>query len=293
VAPELSAPFRQEGRGTLPADFDLEQRLAEICARAHQAWPGLDVADVDFASYLAERTPSIEALEGLCTDDLYLACACMLKIEGAARALHSRYAGVVTSSLSRLRLAEAERSEVLQVVLERFLVGRGERPAALALYAGHGDLGSYLRVVSIREGLALCKKRNRNVPEGDKHLEQLVDADDDPELVAMKQRHRDKFKRAFQGALQGLTARQRNLLRYHYVDNLTTREIGAICGGSSSTISRQLARVRAELLHGTRSRLAAELGLGHSDFASLARLIQSQLDLSIVRVLREPLAPRT
>jgi len=82
-----------------------------------------------------------------------------------------------------------------------------------------------------------------------------------------------------------LDSAERNLLRYHYLETMTTRQIGKLIGGSSSTVTRRVANVRAKVLVNTRTALMSELELRRSEFESLLRLLESHLDLSISRAL--------
>ena len=54
-----------------------------------------------------------------------------------------------------------------------------------------------------------------------------------------------------------------------------------------STIKRRLAACREALLDHTRALLREKLGLSPESFESLARLVASQLHLSISRLLKE------
>ena len=115
---------------------------------------------------------------------------------------------------------------------------------------------------------------------------QLADASDDPELATLKDKYRADFKAAFQWALGQLASSERNLLRYHYLTELNSRQIGQLVGLNQSNVVRRMARIRATLLEQTRERLMTELGLADSNFDSILMMVQSQLDVSIERMLK-------
>ena len=48
-----------------------------------------------------------------------------------------------------------------------------------------------------------------------------------------------------------------------------------------------LQRARESLFHMTRAHLSAELGVSGAELESLVRLVRSQLDVSVCRILRE------
>jgi hypothetical protein len=54
-----------------------------------------------------------------------------------------------------------------------------------------------------------------------------------------------------------------------------------------ATAARWLARVRTDLVDGTLAKLSAALGIGRASAASIVRLVQSQLELSVVRHLSD------
>src|SRR5262249_46581288 len=111
---------------------------------------------------------------------------------------------------------------------------------------------------------------------------------DDPELGELKAKYRDQLAAAFRASLATLQPRDRSLLRYQVMDGLTIDEIGAIYKVHRATAARWLAPIRTELVDGTLAKLSAELGVGRASAASIVRLVQSQLELSVVRHLGEP-----
>ncbi|MGZ3440355.1 MAG: sigma factor-like helix-turn-helix DNA-binding protein, partial [Polyangia bacterium] len=106
-----------------------------------------------------------------------------------------------------------------------------------------------------------------------------------PELDYVKDRYRPQFKAAFQEALRGLDAEQRNVLRLHVVEGLNIDEIGALFKVHRSTVARWIAGARQQVLADARARLRAELGLSAGEFDSLAGVVRSQLDLSVAKIL--------
>ncbi len=282
---DSTSAFRQPPYGS-----GLEKVLAEILRQAREAWPAFELSDEVFLSYVAERVGDPEdlpaALGELHVVDLYLACACLQGLQAALVAFTSRYRPLFAAILRRFGLVDDSGQELIHVANERLVLPRDGRPAPLAMYAGRAELASYLRVTFTREGLQLLRQRARAPVAHDIGTLQLAAAQDDPELATLKSRYREQFKAAMHRALSTLDSAERNLLRYHYLEGMTTRQIGKLIGGSSSTVTRRLASVRAKVLVNTRSALICELDLRRSEFESLLRLLESHLDLSISRALR-------
>jgi RNA polymerase sigma-70 factor (ECF subfamily) len=63
-------------------------------------------------------------------------------------------------------------------------------------------------------------------------------------------------------------------------------QIGRMEGTHKSTVSRWLARAREALFDEVRKRLKERLKVSASELDSLLGVLQSQLDLSLVRILR-------
>ncbi len=286
--PALLDAFTRGYAAHLPTDTRaIVAALEAALATGRAAWPGVPLDGAVFAAHLGERVTIeddvVRVVEEVRAADLFIACACVTGAEGAATAFGSRYGHLVENALRRLD-ATHNVEDARQIVLERLLLPRGERPPALALYSGQGPLEAYLRVSVTREVFKLLQKSKREAPRDTQLLERIAH-DDDPETRALKERYSEPFKRAFHDALAELDARERSVLRYHYVERLTTRQIGVVFGAHSSTVTRQLAQIRARLLAATRKRLAEGLGVDRAELESIVRLVESQLDLSLTRVL--------
>jgi RNA polymerase sigma-70 factor (ECF subfamily) len=126
------------------------------------------------------------------------------------------------------------------------------------------------------------RKRKPLDPIGD---DDLFDTADDPQLIALKDRHRSDFKRAFQAAVAELPARDRGVLRAMIIDDRTINEIAAVYGVHRVTASRWVSEIRHALLSGTRAHLRRQLALDESSLDSAVRLIDTNLELSLYRLL--------
>ena len=155
----------------------------------------------------------------------------------------------------------------------------------IADYAGRGDLGAWLRSVTVRTALKSLRQARRDRPV-DADLDALAAPGASPELALLRASCAADFRAALAEALAALSARDRTLLRQHFVDNLTIDELAPVYGVHRATAARWLARLRAEVLGQTRDALARRLGPAAPELTSVLRLIDSQLDLSLSRLLR-------
>ena len=86
-------------------------------------------------------------------------------------------------------------------------------------------------------------------------------------------------------AIRELEPRDRLLLKYHYLDGLTVDRIGALYTVHRATAARWIAAAREMLATRTQRILLEKLRVTPSELRSIARLVESQLDLSMRRLL--------
>jgi RNA polymerase sigma-70 factor (ECF subfamily) len=271
----------------------LEPRLSTILAEARAAWPGVELDASSFLAFLAERVPAgagPEALGRFNLTGLYIACGCQLGDARAVSAFRDRYLPVIARAVATIELPRATREDAEQTIFQKLFLGDEESRPKICHYAGEGELETWLRVVATRHAIDLARRERagrRNLDEESQLLD-LADACDDPELQLLKERYRVEFKEAFESAFATLGREQRNLLRYQVLEGLSIDEIGLLYQVHRATAARRLARVREDLLERTRETLLARLKLqpGASEFESILRLIQSELQVSITRLLQ-------
>jgi RNA polymerase sigma-70 factor, ECF subfamily len=262
--------------------------LDDTLATARATWPQVSVDGEAWVRALAALSSNPfdpeQPLGAIVVADHYLAFAAANGDTAAIAACDAMLVREAGFAADGTRVNAAMRDEATQVVRERMFVAHGDRPPAIADYAGRGALRSLMRVSVSREIVRLAKAQNRNEP-----LEDQLLADpgfgDDPALEALKARYRAQMADAFRAALAELPARDRTLLRYQLVDGLTIDEIGSIYKVHRATAARWIAQIRDSLVERTRSRMADALGVDTAEAASIVRLVQSQLDVSVIRHL--------
>jgi RNA polymerase sigma-70 factor (ECF subfamily) len=247
----------------------------EVIARGREAWPEL--------ARLADKAGFERLLDGAeltYAADRYLAAACAAKVDAALAAFEARYFAKMPEYLRRVDDSVGFRDEVAGVLRELLFVKN-----KIAEYSGHGPLDGWLRVVTVR--LALRLKRNgREVPAGGGSSVGGA-ATPDPEGEYLRRRYRPQLQAALEAALAELPADQRTALKLYYLEGLTLEQIAAVLKVHSSTVWRRLQAVHGGLLDDLRRRIAGELGAGAGEVDSLVRLVDSQLQLSLRRLLAD------
>jgi len=256
----------------------LESAARQAVAAARTRWPEIVIDEDGFVELVAERAP-VEEPPFLV--ELVLATACLRGDPGAIRCFHREMFDRVDRVLSRLGLSAADADDVKQEVRTKLLLGDGK----LAQYAGTGPLAQWVASVAGREALGAMRKRRPS--DALAEADDLLDASDDPALRTLKTRHGAEFKQAFQAAVADLPARDRAILRAIVVDDRGVNEIAAVYGIHRVTASRWVSEIRHALLKGTRARLREKLRLDDTSLDSAIRLIDSNLDMSLYRLLHD------
>jgi RNA polymerase sigma-70 factor (ECF subfamily) len=264
----------------------LSSPVPELWQQARAVWPEIDIELQAFADYLAERAEDTPKLDGERAADLYLACGCAAQLPAALSAFDAHYLSRVPLFLSRLSPSETVIADVKQILREKLFFGNSGA-GKITEYSGQGALLSWVRVVALRAALSQLRKRSdRSLGElgGE---DQVLGVGDDPEMAYLKSRYQSEFKEAFAAALARLNSEQRNLLRLHLIEGLSIDKLGGLFQVHRATAARWLQSAREELLTHTRDLLKQRLKLSPPEFDSLVRVLRSQLDLSVSRLLSE------
>ncbi len=298
AAPSTLASFRdtlpEESRARVDdAPAAIGAALSEMIAAARAQYPDVAVTDDAFAAFAAARlTEAVDlaaALHSFPAGDVLLACGCAAGDVVAQRAFDHLLDEVEAAAIA-VRAPADTVDEVKQMLRAQLLVARGDRPPAIAGYAGRGSLRAWLRITATRELVRQIKKQLRDVP-----LEQAIldqPSEGDPVLERLKAQYRAEFAAALGEALLDLDARERTLLRLSVLDQLGIDEIGAIYAVHRATAARWLIKARGALVEATQKRLADRLRLEEDEITSVIRMIQSKLDVSVERLLDEADAER-
>jgi RNA polymerase sigma-70 factor (ECF subfamily) len=281
-------------RTTPVGDGALEAALAAALEAGRARWPDLALQPERFVAHLASIVPATDpspaaAIAGLHAADLYLTCACANGVLGAVErfeAAHLRPLGPVLGAA--LRSSAFDVDEVRQRLRVRLFVGDAGRAPLVGSYSGRGALSAWVRVAAVRLALTLARDVAIGERAGRRASDEgaLAAAGVDPELAFIKDRYRREFEEAFGAALSAASTRERALLRLNVVGGLSLEQIGRMYGVDRSTISRWLADARRALLDNTEAALKQRLGTEPADFASMARLFTSQLEIDLPELLR-------
>jgi len=255
---------------------------------ARIAWPQIRFDDAQLRGFITERLAGDDvalALETAPIPDLAIAAACFAQ-EPTAHAAFDTVLTEVDAAGASTRSPRDRVEEVKQILRVQLLVAREDRAPGIGGYRGKGPLRGWVRITATRELIRHKKKRDRDAPV-DRDLDDALGAGGDPILDQLKAGYRTQFATALREAIAALSAEDRTLLRQQIVDQLSIDELGAAYGVHRATAARWINRARGALVAATRDQLAARLKLPVDEVDSVIRLVQSRLDASVVRFLRE------
>jgi RNA polymerase sigma-70 factor, ECF subfamily len=284
---ELGVAFRARLPADLAAELaDVTGELVALIARARAEAAGVDLDPIAFVGHLAERVTfdrhGQPRLANVHAGDLWVAFGCVIRDDGALAAFETRYAPEIRHALNRsFEPGLAEDAELR--LRDKLWLVEGDEVPRLASYSGRGGLAPWLRAAAVRTAIDVMRAR-RELPVDPDRLDDL-DAID-PLLASLKQHYRDEFRTAFGTAAAALTDRERTLLRYRFLDDLSIDEIGRLYRVHRATVARWIAAIRESLFEATRAHLVASLAISDSEVDSVLRLIDSQLDVSIEALMR-------
>jgi RNA polymerase sigma-70 factor (ECF subfamily) len=257
---------------------DAEEPWREAARRAVAGCPAalIEAALVHVAAALAAGGAPAHAAD--------LALAYCVGHGAAARRFDEHVGDEMAAAARAIDRDPAFVDEVCQRTRVRLVVGEAGAPPRIAGYRGTGPLRAWVAIAAQRVALNAKREARAGGPAADV-LADLVDREPDPELRHLRTLYRSELREALARALAGLDDRRRAVLRLRFVEGLELAHIGRLYRVHESTASRWVAAGLEAIGRATREHLIARLAVGVATADSVARMVQSQLDLSIARLL--------
>ncbi len=280
----LSAPSAVESVGVT----GLEAKLRGLYDAAASTWQPIQLREQDFlvalASKVSGRTELLSALESIDCAEIFLACACARGDEAAIRLFEERYFSVIRPALVRMGASDATIDDVKQILRDKLFTCEPGSAAKILGYAGQGELQGLVRVSAVRWTLHEFRKQKREVPlpEDVEHMTTAAG----PEMQVLKAQHRIAFKTAFENALGQLSSQERNVLRLRHVRGISAERIADMYGVHRATATRWVGKIYEKVFNKTRRALSKTLAVEPSELDDVLSLVESQLELSIQRLLQ-------
>jgi RNA polymerase sigma-70 factor (ECF subfamily) len=255
-----------------------ELQLANFLEAGRAAWPGFDVDAQAFGRHLAHHErPALQHAA-----DLYLAFACTLRLESALKAIDAIVQSAAAGAARRFDPSPAFADEIAQLVREKLFVA--DRPR-IAEYAGRAALRTWLGMLALRAAQNARRRKGDRADARASLSSSSVPPQGETEREYLRARYREHFASAVEEALDALSDRERTLLRLHLGERLGIEALGEMFGVGKSTLSRWLIASREKLVNDVRVRLCRHLRITAAEYESLAVLVRSEVDVSVVRLL--------
>jgi RNA polymerase sigma-70 factor, ECF subfamily len=213
-------------------------------------------------------------------DERELAKRCTASEPEAIALFEKDYMSRVTAYVAHLGHL-ASPGDVYGAVRDKVLPPPFGHSNAIAGYVGKGPLHLWLRVVSVRVALNLAKRNGKSVDLDGIEIPVGADAASD----WMRMRYLPLFRRAVRESLGQLEAKDRNLLRMHFLDGVSMEALASLHGVNRSTVFRWIDAVREKTFDACRVLMRESMTITDSEFESLARDLQSALDDTLSRAL--------
>jgi RNA polymerase sigma-70 factor (ECF subfamily) len=275
---------------------ELERALARVWADGHAAWPSVHLAPETLVPCLAQHFKgdardaagiARSLLEWEHATDLYLACACLGGDSGALEAFERRFISGIRGVSTRLGHSGVPLDDIQQALREKLFVGHAGKPPAIAEYGGGGPLASWVFVVAARVALNLLRAVKAPLRSDDEKVLALPAAESNQELAYFKTLYQEEFSTALKDAMASLCARDKNLLRQHYLDGVTLKQLAHVYGVHRVTVVHWAERARTALRDRTLELLLERLDVTALSLRSIARLVQSQLAPNLASALAD------
>jgi len=286
----FTAALAEEARPAFADVTGLPDRLAALVDEGtHPSGPFAVTAE-QFVGHVARILPKdadLSTLDKLKIGDLYLACGCSQGDGRALNAFDKEYGRDIDLAIARSGNVNLTKDEFRQALRNKLFVVRTNKPPKIADYAGRGELRSWIRVTAVRMivDIVRSKQADREIPVEAEMLGAMPSPAEDPELDYIQRVYKSEFKEALRSGFGTLTPRERNLLRHQVIHGLNIDQVGAIYGVHRTTAFRWIEKARKAFLAATKEALMERLKVGQSQFLSIMRVVQSDLDLSMRRLL--------
>ncbi|WP_394822961.1 sigma-70 family RNA polymerase sigma factor [Pendulispora albinea] len=239
----------------------------------------------NFVRHLAERAAIGNVPHDTYAGDVYFAYACIRRVGGAVEAFYQTFDHVIRRVISHRGTSRDMVDDTVQSVYERLLVGAaGSRPK-LADYAGTGPLRSWVASAAATTTLMIHRAvgRRREQPRCD--MDEVREVAAQPDLDYMKRKYKVELEDAIAMAFIHLGHRDRALLRLHLCQRLSIDKIGAMYDVDRSTAARWVKAALERVMEAARQEACRKLQVSESQCRSIAGLVQSELHVSILRLL--------
>jgi RNA polymerase sigma-70 factor (ECF subfamily) len=258
--------------------------IDEALRAGRAAWPAVRLDRAAFATWVeaSEIQPGDLLERGA---ELFLVAGCVAQDDEALAAFERQMLAPLAGNIGGINLTPDQADEVRQQLRCHLLLPPQTR---IGKFRGQGPLAAWVRVCAVRAALAVVSGRDQQPRADALALEHLVAPEGDQEISAIKGQYREAFQSALGRCFESLPARQKTLLRMHFLDGMSIDAMSLVFGVHRATVARWLVAIRRQVLADISRELAADLRATSSELSQLVHLVRSEVHVSILRILGEP-----
>ncbi|MCU0697275.1 MAG: sigma-70 family RNA polymerase sigma factor [Myxococcaceae bacterium] len=256
---------------------------------ARRRWPTITVDASGFGALVAAHLPqAAQGLGAIHLEDLALVWACL---EGQKPA-HDVFVTTFDAAVRQVALrGGVDADELSSRVFQKLLVRDGDKAPSLGRYAGLGPLKSFVLVSAMRLLVDLrrgARPQDSSVDdEAWVELATTVAVDEQgPSARCDWAQLKPHLATALEEAIAALPVRQRNVLRLHYVEDVSAEAIARMYGVHRATTTRWLTDAREQVFAHVQQRLRLELAVGTQTLDSVNRDLANGIELSLPGAFR-------
>lgn len=268
---------------------EAEEHFARGMELLAKDYPALRLDRVAFARHVAtcvNRDAIIDSLERLHWGDLWVVFGAISGDPIAWGILETQYYSGAIRVLGRLKLSPSELDDVTQHTRVRLFSPGPRGVAKLEQYEARGALSSWLKMVVTRGAIDFLSKKAVEIPAfGNDFWDALPAPQDDSEMALLRRHYGAQLKGIVEAVVGEMEEGEKAVLRYHLVEGLTIDDIAAILGIHRATVARRINKARDAMARNTRERMREHLRVSASQLVSVMRLIDTQIELSLHRLL--------
>jgi len=252
--------------------------LDQAFDRGHNRWPDVPLTKDAYAARVADLQVDDDRLTRF-GDELFLVTAVVAGLPAALQHFDREFLAHACAVARRIDRSQSFVDDVAQELRLKLLTGSEPR---LLKFSCAGSLLEWLRVAALRTALNL-RRSDHLVVASEFPVEVGIEAISDPPLEGIYQ---NDFQKALEAGFHRLGARERTLLRLHFVDQLNIDRIAVMYGVHRATIARWLVSIRNQLFSEAKAQLANHHGFNTADVKSLYRHLEGRVHITISRILR-------
>jgi RNA polymerase sigma-70 factor (ECF subfamily) len=258
----------------------VSQREAYDAAKAQ--FPRLSISFEEFVSRATSLNVSSDNATARAAD-LCLAWSAGLGDPWAVDFIEANMVATVHSRLRARGAPAATADDVMQTVRAKLLV---DRPPRILMYNGTAPLAHWMFVIATRS--LIDERRKNRTPDVNMLVDHLVSPTPLPTDLPIDGGLREQARAALKEQLQALPARDRNVLRLHFLEGVSVDAIARTFGVHRVTVARWLWRAGDAIRDGLKETFRDRFGVASQDFDSLVRRLPSQLDYNLSSALELP-----